>query len=174
MTAYAGSVPDTLTRPTDWLAVAPCKADPEAMFATNPIGIEYAKTICQTCSVTASCLEWALDTGEEYGVWGGLSEAERRDILRQTLRRKPAVVPGEDPLRKAWEKHTEPGGEHLLWTGPKIVRRRLGKDITPGRLSFFLDRGRWPVGDTLRSCGVAKCVLPAHLSDHRERREAAG
>ncbi len=40
-----------------------------------------AKAVCAQCPVRAECLDWALTTQEPYGVWGGLSERERRDLL---------------------------------------------------------------------------------------------
>lgn len=45
--------------------------------------VEEAKKICRTCPVISECLEYALDIGEEYGVYGGMSEDERRVILRR-------------------------------------------------------------------------------------------
>ena len=183
MSHYAGSVPDTIARAYDWLGVAPCKADPDAMFATTDHGIEAAKAVCRRCPAVERCLQWALDTGEEHGVWGGMSEEERRPIRRRPARLVSldqyagtrTARPQRASLQQAWNSHTQTAGEHLIWTGPKvIVRTRPEKDITPNRLAFFLDRGRWPEGDTLRSCGVAKCVLAAHLSDRRERRAARG
>jgi WhiB family transcriptional regulator, redox-sensing transcriptional regulator len=45
-----------------------------------------AKQICAQCPVTAECLEWALENRERYGVWGGVSERERRRLLRSRVR----------------------------------------------------------------------------------------
>ncbi|WP_030024961.1 WhiB family transcriptional regulator, partial [Streptomyces monomycini] len=45
--------------------------------------IADAKAVCRRCPVLAVCQEWALAVGEEYGVWGGLSETERRNIRRR-------------------------------------------------------------------------------------------
>lgn len=47
--------------------------------------IEAAKTICDACPVARECLEFALETGQEAGVWGGLTEDERRAIRKQRL-----------------------------------------------------------------------------------------
>ncbi|WP_424810333.1 WhiB family transcriptional regulator [Rhodococcus sp. 27YEA15] len=41
-----------------------------------------AKDICDSCPVQMRCLEYAIDSGERYGVWGGTSETDRRDLLR--------------------------------------------------------------------------------------------
>ena len=42
--------------------------------------IEAAKKVCKTCTVVEPCLQWALETGQDSGVWGGLSEDERRAL----------------------------------------------------------------------------------------------
>ena len=68
----------------DWRHFALCQdLDPELFFPVGTIGpaleqIAEAKSICADCLVRAECLEWALSTGQEYGIWGGMSEAERR------------------------------------------------------------------------------------------------
>jgi WhiB family transcriptional regulator, redox-sensing transcriptional regulator len=88
MTHHTGSVPDTLEPAGQWVKQGPCGDEPEAMFpGTVPAEIEYAKKICQSCSVIEKCGEWALETREPVGVLGGMSEAERRGILRQAARR---------------------------------------------------------------------------------------
>lgn len=181
MSHYQGSIPDTLTRPSDWLATAPCKADPEAMFATTTAGIEAAKAICRRCPAVERCLQWALDTGEAWGVWGGLDEKERRKLRRRTTRPisiddytgtpQTRATPGLT-LQQVWDANTLPDGEHLLWTGPKVIYRKDETQTTPNRLSFYLDRGRWPEGDTKRTCPVQGCVKPSHLDDRTERVQA--
>jgi WhiB family redox-sensing transcriptional regulator len=76
----------------DWLHRARCKdEDPELFFPIGTTGpaaaqTEAAKSICMRCDVRAQCLEWALATGQDAGVWGGLSEEERR-ALRRARRR---------------------------------------------------------------------------------------
>ncbi|WP_236706559.1 WhiB family transcriptional regulator, partial [Frankia sp. ACN1ag] len=66
--------------------------DPELFFPIGTTGpaerqVEEAKAVCARCAVTADCLAWALDTGQDSGVWGGLSEDERRALRRQASRR---------------------------------------------------------------------------------------
>ncbi|MFK0124933.1 WhiB family transcriptional regulator [Streptomyces nigra] len=178
MSHYAGAVPDTLTRPTDWLATAPCKTDPDVMFDTSTAGVEKAKSICRTCPVIDRCLQWALDTGEEHGVWGGLSEQDRRTLKRNAGRpisideftgthepRRPVAS-----FEESWDLYAKPDGEHILWTGPKVIYQSQSKtQTTPNRLSFYLDRGHWPEGDTKRMCPAEGCVHPKHLADRAER-----
>ncbi len=65
-----------------WRESAVCaQTDPEMWFPDKGGSIRLAKRICASCPVTAPCLAYALDHGERFGVWGGLSERERR-LLR--------------------------------------------------------------------------------------------
>lgn len=81
----------------DWVHRARCKdEEPELFFpigTTGPaaIQIEAAKAVCSLCEVREECLEWALLTGQDAGVWGGMSEEERR-ALRRARRREPSQM----------------------------------------------------------------------------------
>jgi WhiB family transcriptional regulator, redox-sensing transcriptional regulator len=81
----------------EWVHRARCKdEDPELFFPVGTTGpaaaqIEAAKAVCMQCEVRAECLEWALATGQDAGVWGGLSEEERR-ALRRARRREPGRI----------------------------------------------------------------------------------
>ena len=76
----------------DWRHAARCRdEDPELFFPIGNTGpallqIEDAKTVCRTCTVTEDCLTWALESGQDAGVWGGLSEDERRALKRRGAR----------------------------------------------------------------------------------------
>ena len=76
----------------DWRHRAPCLTeDPELFFPIGNSGpalaqVEQAKRVCNRCEVSDICLKWALDTGQDAGVWGGLSEEERRSLKRRTAR----------------------------------------------------------------------------------------
>ena len=48
--------------------------------------IDDAKQVCQRCAVMEPCLQWALESGQDSGVWGGLSEDERRALKRRSAR----------------------------------------------------------------------------------------
>jgi WhiB family redox-sensing transcriptional regulator len=78
----------------DWRCNAAClDEDPELFFPVGTTGpaltqIERAKAVCRRCDVTAQCLEWALETNQDAGIWGGLSEDERRTLRRNRLRRR--------------------------------------------------------------------------------------
>ena len=50
--------------------------------------IADAKLVCNRCPVTTECLSWALNTGQDSGVWGGMSEDERRALKRRNARTK--------------------------------------------------------------------------------------
>lgn len=68
-----------------WQEYAVCaQTDPEAFYPerNGSLQIRAAKAICQACEVRAECLEYALAHDEKFGVWGGLSERERRRLKR--------------------------------------------------------------------------------------------
>jgi WhiB family transcriptional regulator, redox-sensing transcriptional regulator len=59
-----------------------CQTDPEAFFPEKGGSTREAKRICLGCEVRAECLEYALAYDERFGIWGGLSERERRRLQR--------------------------------------------------------------------------------------------
>jgi WhiB family redox-sensing transcriptional regulator len=74
-----------LPEPGDWQDRALCaQADPEAWFPEKGGSTREAKKICRGCEVRAECLEYALTNGERYGIYGGLSERERRRLKRES------------------------------------------------------------------------------------------
>lgn len=86
---------------TDWPALAICQdGDPEALFVQ---GAEQniAKRICRSCPVRYECLADALDNRIEFGVWGGMTERERRALLR----RHPQVTSWRKMFEAAMRKH---------------------------------------------------------------------
>jgi WhiB family redox-sensing transcriptional regulator len=67
----------------DWQERALCaETDPEAFFPEKGGSTREAKRICAGCEVRAECLEYALTFDERFGIWGGLSERERRRLKR--------------------------------------------------------------------------------------------
>ena len=74
---------------TDWRSLALCRdTDPELFFPVGSTGlaldqIAAAKAVCMQCSARSDCLDYALESNQDSGVWGGLSEDERRQIRRQ-------------------------------------------------------------------------------------------
>lgn len=66
----------------DWQDLGLCKeSDPEAFFPEKGGSTRQAKSVCKRCPSIDACLEYALDNGERFGIWGGKSELERRQIL---------------------------------------------------------------------------------------------
>jgi WhiB family redox-sensing transcriptional regulator len=67
-----------------WQSDALCaQTDPEAFFPEKGGSTRDAKRICTTCDVRDECLEYALQNDERFGIWGGLSERERRKLKRR-------------------------------------------------------------------------------------------
>lgn len=66
------------SRPQWWDKARCAETDPEVFFPEQGEPNEDAKQICRGCEVRAECLAWALRNHIEFGVWGGLSETERR------------------------------------------------------------------------------------------------
>jgi WhiB family transcriptional regulator, redox-sensing transcriptional regulator len=81
----------------EWRADAACRdVHPEMFFPVGTTGtaieqIESAKRVCNACDVSKACLEFALATNQESGVWGATTEDERRKLRKQWLanRRRP-------------------------------------------------------------------------------------
>lgn len=94
---------------SEWTAQAACRAaDPDALFVQGAAQ-NRAKLICQGCVVRTECLADALDNRVEFGVWGGMTERERRALLR----RRPQVT--------SWR--------HLLITAREEYERAVGPVI---------------------------------------------
>ncbi|MFC5647076.1 WhiB family transcriptional regulator [Kitasatospora cinereorecta] len=81
--------------------------DPELFFPIGETGvsllqIEEAKAVCRRCPVLISCLAWALETRQETGVWGGISESERRHLRRRANRHdmEPAALAAKERTAK--------------------------------------------------------------------------
>ncbi|MFP5310323.1 MAG: WhiB family transcriptional regulator [Actinomycetes bacterium] len=78
----------------DWRSRSACRdEDPELFFPIGTTGpaveqTDAAKRICMRCDVREECLEFALATNQDAGIWGGLNEDERRTLRRQRQRRR--------------------------------------------------------------------------------------
>lgn len=89
-TGAAASVTDAL----DWRQFSSCKDEDPEMFFPAGVGrrfdaqVEEAQQVCRPCPVREQCLEWALNARQDTGVWGGLSEQERRRIHK----RRPSIA----------------------------------------------------------------------------------
>jgi WhiB family redox-sensing transcriptional regulator len=70
----------------DWQDRALCaQTDPEAFFPEKGGSTREAKRVCRSCDVRTECLEFALENDERFGIWGGLSERERRRVKREVV-----------------------------------------------------------------------------------------
>ena len=66
---------------TEWMTDGLCnQSDPELWFATNPPDVKKAVKICMECPVRLLCASYAIKNEEEYGVWGGLTEIDRKQL----------------------------------------------------------------------------------------------
>ncbi|MGN6501517.1 MAG: WhiB family transcriptional regulator [Pseudolysinimonas sp.] len=83
LTGIRPNVTDDDDNPLAWQSDALCaQTDPEAFFPEKGGSTRDAKKICTSCEVKAQCLDYALANDERFGIWGGLSERERRRLRR--------------------------------------------------------------------------------------------
>lgn len=81
-----------------WRRDAACRdTNPDLFFPVGTTGqalvqIEQAKTVCRECPVQTDCLEYAVTTNQDAGVWGGTSEEERRKLRRMQQARQKAAA----------------------------------------------------------------------------------
>ncbi len=61
------------------------QTDPEAFFPEKGGSTREAKRVCLSCEVRVECLEYALENDERFGIWGGLSERERRRVKKRAV-----------------------------------------------------------------------------------------
>lgn len=70
--------------PPDWHDHAACAGvDPDLFFPSRGASTREAKAVCAGCPVRSDCLEAAMAGGEKFGIWGGMSERERRRLRRE-------------------------------------------------------------------------------------------
>ena len=86
----------------DWAALAKCKGMTDALFP-EAADQKRARLFCQGCPVRFECLAEALDNRIEWGVWGGMTERERRQLLRKRsdIQSWSAVLVGKKPAHAA-------------------------------------------------------------------------
>lgn len=162
----------------DWEADGLCKRDTADLFFPDGetsqaalTQISKAQAICGICPVMGACQDWALDNRIEYGVWGGLSEAERRRIHRRNAR--PGTFATAAPVRYATvaaalaARSTAEDG-HTLWQG-SLHFTIDGVRYVARRAAFQELHGRAPAGPVTTTCDQSQCLT--HLEDRliRER-----
>ncbi|MGW2937858.1 WhiB family transcriptional regulator [Streptomyces sp. NPDC001156] len=88
----------------EWYDEAACRSgDPDELFVQGAQQ-NRAKAVCNACPVRTECLVEALDNRIEFGIWGGMTERERRSLLR----RKPGVVSWRNVLEEARRTNDRP------------------------------------------------------------------
>jgi WhiB family redox-sensing transcriptional regulator len=156
----------------DWRHRAACRdEDPELFFPVGNSGpallqIAEAKTVCRRCPMVSGCLSWALESGQDAGVWGGMSEDERRALKRRNAKTRakaaqekqgdrrdgvPLAIAGEGVMHEATAR----------WHAPNEV----GKSACSTRVQRPILR---PTGDVPkhRRCRQPGCVARwAQLDD---------
>ncbi len=89
----------------DWASRALCVSqDPDALFVRGKAQHD-AKAVCKSCPVLAQCLAEALDNRTEFGVWGGMTERERRALLRK----RPDITSWRTALREGMAAAAQKG-----------------------------------------------------------------
>lgn len=106
----------------DWAVRAACNGtDPDELFVQGAAQ-NRAKLICMGCDVRTECLADALDNRVEFGVWGGMTERERRALLR----RRPDVTSWRRLLDSARDEHLRTGVEDIDY--PLVPRQAARRD----------------------------------------------
>ena len=78
--------PEEATEGESWQMFANCLGvDPDLFFPERGASTKEAKGVCQGCVVREDCLEYALMNDERFGIWGGLSERERRKLKKRAV-----------------------------------------------------------------------------------------
>lgn len=84
---------ETEAEERSWQDYANCLGvDPDLFFPERGASTREAKEVCRGCVVREDCLEYALQNGEKFGIWGGMSERERRRIRRQRALARAAAA----------------------------------------------------------------------------------
>ncbi|WP_086565316.1 WhiB family transcriptional regulator [Streptomyces africanus] len=135
------------TPDTNWRDHALCaQTDPEMFFPQGnqhqiAQATEKAKKICGRCPARSDCLEWALDTGQNAGVWGGLSECERRTIARAPFSHKAVCLENR-----------------------QLIEQRVAENVPYRQIAMELGVGHWAVRravESFRAQRAAGEVQPA-------------
>jgi WhiB family redox-sensing transcriptional regulator len=129
----------------DWRERAACLSEDADLFF--PIGntglalvqIEEAKMVCLRCPVRETCLEWALSKGEDAGVWGGLSEDERKALRRRESRARYAAAQAAE--RGEPVKPAAPNAGLQIDVGPvkAVIDRYRAQGKSPLAIARMLD-----------------------------------
>ena len=82
-------ITNKLLQPVEWQTHARCaEVDPEIFFPERGGSSKAARSVCNVCHVRSQCLEYALNNKEQFGIWGGTSERERRRLRKERSSRR--------------------------------------------------------------------------------------
>lgn len=115
-------LPGPVTDRWDWQLRGACRGEDSALFF-HPEGERgsartnrerNAKLICRRCPVLTECLRYSLTTREPYGVWGGLSETERTELLTENRTADRQAVGARGPVERGGSERVAPGRGSLV------------------------------------------------------------
>jgi WhiB family redox-sensing transcriptional regulator len=140
---WSGDAP--LIKPEPWMAEGLCgQTDPEMFFPEKGGSTKNAKKVCQACPVRAECLDYALAGDQRFGIWGGLSERERRR-LRTASKETP---PPPRVARREWTPEEDSRLRYLA----------ADPDRTNGTIARILGRPQASVRGRRRTLGIEPSV----------------
>ncbi|MFI1942029.1 WhiB family transcriptional regulator, partial [Streptomyces purpureus] len=161
--------------------------DPEDFFPAGTTGIHLiqandAKAFCRGCPVALTCASWAIQHRVSDGIYGGLTESQRRRITRRGHLTDDEITDlvkaawGRDirnPLVEAYLNNSVQGSSgHVWWRRRATTISVAGRVFTPAQLAFGVGHGREPDGHVKATCGQPFCVAAEHLADSTLRRRA--
>lgn len=167
----------------DWRARADCRKagmDPELWFPRGTTGphvlqADEAKAFCRECPVAMTCALWAINNRTDDGIYGGLSEAQRRGIIRKGPLTNDQIT---SLVQAAWQRDTrdrlvdtylarttQGDNGHVWCCGTKTSVTVAGRVFTLAQLAFHVGHGRAPQGIVKATCGRPYCVAAEHLAD---------
>jgi WhiB family redox-sensing transcriptional regulator len=151
--------------PEPWMAFSLCKeTDPEAFFPEKGQSTAYAKKVCRRCPVTAECLRAALERDERFGIWGGLSERERRKL------KKPAC----EPSAPGSEEHAGASKRVTQADAAKQRRREYAacrsEGMSNAAASFAVGVSKWTGQQYARDL---KCQAASGVADEHPWRQGS-
>src|SRR5215203_6285942 len=125
---FKGSISVTAMQHEDWTMRAKCRGMEDALFP-EASDQKRARLLCSGCPVRFECLSEALDNRIEWGVWGGMTERERRLLLRQRsdVTSWRAVLLGKSNQQAA---HPVPSGAQSLSDRREPTRRSAARSVT--------------------------------------------
>lgn len=120
----------------DWRLRSACTTDDADLFFGDSHAEAIAKSICHGCPVIQQCAQWALDTRQEFGVFGGLDDRQRRAILRRQGAIKPrggGRAPAPCGTRAAYDRHRKNGEpiDNLCATQGRYSQPLKGASLPP-------------------------------------------